>query len=174
MGTSRHFKRCRWVQATSCWRRGPLQRAQTASHASGRQADSAHQRGSGTAGRRRCRPSQSCSGRPPDAGCPVSRPVQPHAGPRDEGRSGKPAHCRHVREISHGRRHAEIVIRRPVQNISTKPSRDDAPGAHHRHPVDDVLEHGNVVGDEQEAHAQFTLQLTQLVQPKPAEPEPNK
>ena len=41
---------------------------------------------------------------------------------------------------------------------------DDAAGAHHRDPVGDVLDHRDVVGDEQKAHTQFALQLTQQVQ----------
>lgn len=64
--------------------------------------------------------------------------------------------------MRHGRQLcARAVVHRPLQHVGAGALFDDAPCAHHRHLVGDVLHHCGVVGDEQVADARLTLQLTQ-------------
>ena len=59
---------------------------------------------------------------------------------------------------------AGVVMHRPQQHIGAAALLDDAAFAHHRHAVGDVFDHGDVVGDEQQAQAQLTLQFAQQVE----------
>ena len=47
----------------------------------------------------------------------------------------------------------------PVEDLPDRAGLDDLAVVHHRHPVGDLRDHAEVVGDEQEAHAGLRLQL---------------
>ena len=59
---------------------------------------------------------------------------------------------------------ARVRVRGAFEHVLQRPGLDDAAFAHHRHPVRDLRDHPEVVGDEKQAHAAPALQLLHQAQ----------